>query len=90
MTVFPAAAHLVHVGDVAILAEKQVHVFARLDPEAQDMQVDAYDDVLWQKRHEGECCGGAKQRAPHGGEHVGACGFEDAEHAVGCAQGEKW
>jgi hypothetical protein len=82
------AAHLVP-GSVATLAEKQAHLLARGDPKAQDVDVDAHDDVLWHERHEGKSGGGAKQRAPHGGEHVGAGGLEDAEDAVCGAQCEK-
>jgi hypothetical protein len=86
--VFPATSHFVPVS-VTTLTEKLVHLPARPHSEMQNTYVDTHYDVLWHKRHERKSRGRAKQRAPHGREHVGACGLEHSEHTVCCAQGEK-
>lgn len=82
------APHLVAMR-IATFAEKQLHLLGRLDPKAQDVYIDANNDVLWQKPHESKSGSRAKQRTPHGGEHLGADSLEDAKYAVCCAQGEK-
>jgi hypothetical protein len=82
------APHLVAMR-IATFAEKQLHLLGRLDPEAQDVYIDAHDDVLWQEPHESKSGSRAKQRAPHGGEHLGADGLEDAKYAVCGAQSEE-
>lgn len=62
---------------------------ARADAETQDVNVDADDDVLGQQRHQGEDGGVAEERAPLRREHVRASSLEDADDAVGGAQGEE-
>ena len=86
---FSTAPHFVATGNTS-LAQKLLHLLARLDPKAQNVYIYAHDNVLRQKSHESESSSGAKQRAPHGGEHMGAYSLEDTKYAVCCAQGKEW